>query len=55
MPTEFGSGDSDDDQQIAKSMKLAAPANRPKTILEYRAYDPAKDDKAMIRDFENGW
>lgn len=41
--------------EVAKSMKLAKPANRPKEILEYRAYDPAKDDKAMIRDFENGW
>lgn len=40
---------------VAKSMKLAKPENRPKQILEYRAYDPAKDDKAMIRDFENGW
>ncbi|MCU1301406.1 MAG: hypothetical protein JWQ87_1690 [Candidatus Sulfotelmatobacter sp.] len=40
---------------VAKSMKLAKPENRPKKILEYRAYDPAKDDKAMIRDFENGW
>jgi 2'-5' RNA ligase len=40
---------------VAKSMKLAKPENRPKKILEYRAYDPAKDDKVMIRDFENGW
>lgn len=40
---------------VAKSMKLAKPENRPKQILEYRAYDPAKDDKVMIRDFENGW
>ena len=36
-------------------MKTATPENRPKTILEYRAYDPAKDDKALIKDFENGW
>ena len=40
---------------VAKSMKLAKPENRPKQILEYRAYDPAKDDKLLIRDFENHW
>lgn len=40
---------------IAKSMKMALPANRPKKILEYKAYDPAKDDRALIKDFENGW
>ena len=41
--------------EVAKSMKLAKPEHRPKQIPEYAAYDPAKDDKVMIRDFENGW
>jgi len=41
--------------QVAQSMKMAKPENRPKVIREYRAYDPAKDDKALIKDFENGW
>lgn len=40
---------------VAKSMKTALPAHRPKIILEYKAYDPAKDDRALIKDFENGW
>lgn len=40
---------------VAKSMKLAKPENRPKVIEEYRAYDPARDDKALIKSFEDGW
>ena len=41
---------------VAKSMRAGASRRTaPRQILEYRAYDPAKDDKMMIRDFENSW
>ena len=38
--------------EIAKSMKQDNPF---KIVPEYKAYDPAKGDKMLIKSFEDGW
>jgi 2'-5' RNA ligase len=40
---------------VALSMRSGVGTNRVKNPLEYRAYDPAKDDKLLIKSFEDGW
>jgi hypothetical protein len=36
-------------------MRSGVGVNKVKHPLEYRAYDPAKDDKLLIKSFEDGW
>lgn len=40
---------------VALSMRSGVGVNRVKNPLEYKAYDPAKDDKLLIKSFEDGW
>jgi hypothetical protein len=40
---------------VAQSMRTGLKENHVKNPPEYRAYDPAKDDKLLIKSFEDGW